>query len=323
MKRPHAFIPVLIITMIFIATLDISFGVVGYIGSPDEISELITDSLPNGLLRILTEIALAFALLITYPLQMWPVIETIEKTMTNIAHNIWKSKLIPLVSKKKDRKKIYGSLSEEDDKSDKIHSLNGENDDSTQGQDQEMSNPGEYITPLMLADDADYGSSDDRSRGSENSERKFTDVTEKNHIKQQSSGEDIHQPEEGTFKVLPPDKQIILLLSKYAMRSSLVILSYFVGIGIPNFNLLISLIGAVCSTPLAYIFPTLMHMKMLWLQRKDAIRRKVPFFNPITIVLATVDIIIFSFGILVAVFGTATTFVSILREVFKVPIPRY
>ena len=54
------------------------FGILGYIHYADDVEQLISDNLPYGTLSIVVQITLCLAILFTYPLQMYPVIEIVE-----------------------------------------------------------------------------------------------------------------------------------------------------------------------------------------------------------------------------------------------------
>ena len=54
------------------------FGVLGYTVYGEDVNQIVTESFPSGLLIQVVRCLLCFAILLTYPLQVFPVIEIIE-----------------------------------------------------------------------------------------------------------------------------------------------------------------------------------------------------------------------------------------------------
>ncbi len=54
------------------------FGMLGYIVYGEEVNQIVTESFPSGILIQVVQCLLCFAILLTYPLQIFPVIEIIE-----------------------------------------------------------------------------------------------------------------------------------------------------------------------------------------------------------------------------------------------------
>ena len=55
-----------------------TFGIFGYIHFGDGVEQLISDNFPYGTLSIIVQITVCVAVLFTYPLQMYPVVEIAE-----------------------------------------------------------------------------------------------------------------------------------------------------------------------------------------------------------------------------------------------------
>lgn len=80
MKRPQNYLPVLYSAIAVISIFYLSFGAIGYIGFGNHINEIITSELPNGVpLTYAVQGALVFALIMTFPVQLFPVIGIIEE----------------------------------------------------------------------------------------------------------------------------------------------------------------------------------------------------------------------------------------------------
>ena len=54
------------------------FGILGYVVYGEEVNQIVTESFPSGVLIQVVRCLLCFAILLTYPLQIFPVIEIIE-----------------------------------------------------------------------------------------------------------------------------------------------------------------------------------------------------------------------------------------------------
>lgn len=54
------------------------FGILGYTVYGEEVNQIVTESFPSGVLIQVVRCLLCFAILLTYPLQVFPVIEIIE-----------------------------------------------------------------------------------------------------------------------------------------------------------------------------------------------------------------------------------------------------
>lgn len=54
------------------------FGILGYVVYGEEVNQIVTESFPTGILIQVVRCLLCFAILLTYPLQIFPVIEIVE-----------------------------------------------------------------------------------------------------------------------------------------------------------------------------------------------------------------------------------------------------
>ena len=54
------------------------FGILGYVVYGEEVNQIVTESFPSGVLIQVVRCLLCFAILLTYPLQIFPVIEIVE-----------------------------------------------------------------------------------------------------------------------------------------------------------------------------------------------------------------------------------------------------
>ena len=54
------------------------FGLLGYTVYGEEVAQIVTESFPPGVLILIVRCLLCFAILLTYPLQIFPVIEIVE-----------------------------------------------------------------------------------------------------------------------------------------------------------------------------------------------------------------------------------------------------
>ena len=54
------------------------FGILGYVVYGEEVNQIVTESFPSGILIQVVRCLLCFAILLTYPLQIFPVIEIVE-----------------------------------------------------------------------------------------------------------------------------------------------------------------------------------------------------------------------------------------------------
>lgn len=54
------------------------FGILGYVVYGEEVNQIVTESFPSGILIQVVRCLLCLAILLTYPLQIFPVIEIIE-----------------------------------------------------------------------------------------------------------------------------------------------------------------------------------------------------------------------------------------------------
>ena len=59
------------------------FGLLGYLVYGEGVNQIVTESFPSGLLIQIVRCLLCFAILLTYPLQIFPVIEIIEGWLFN------------------------------------------------------------------------------------------------------------------------------------------------------------------------------------------------------------------------------------------------
>lgn len=69
------------ITVFLVAVLLSSFGILGYATYGDQTSDVITMNLPLNVVTSSVKIGLIFAIFCTYPLQLYPVSEIVEKNI--------------------------------------------------------------------------------------------------------------------------------------------------------------------------------------------------------------------------------------------------
>jgi amino acid permease len=114
-----------------------------------------------------------------------------------------------------------------------------------------------------------------------------------------------------------------------ALRTGLVFLALILAIAIPSFGLFISLIGSLFSTALAFVFPTLFHMKLFsWPSHWPATPLKLStsrLRNPHVFsnshlsyrdyILVIFDIVVFVFGILATIVCTVVSVQNIVTAI--------
>ena len=79
MKHPKQFSKVFVISAITVSSLVISVSSLSYIAYGSEVEDLITLNLPHNELTTLVRLIYSFGLLASFPLQMFPCLEIIEK----------------------------------------------------------------------------------------------------------------------------------------------------------------------------------------------------------------------------------------------------
>lgn len=77
------------------------------------------------------------------------------------------------------------------------------------------------------------------------------------------------------------------LISEMAFRTSMVLVTFSVAILVPNLGLLISLIGAVCSTSLALVFPVIIEYLVLS-RNGEPVSTSIVIRNILILLFATV-----------------------------------
>ncbi|KAI8430463.1 hypothetical protein MSG28_000731 [Choristoneura fumiferana] len=101
-----------------------------------------------------------------------------------------------------------------------------------------------------------------------------------------------------------------LLVSEYALRIALCLLTFVFAVSVPRLGLFISLFGALCLSALGICFPALMDMCVSWTESVAAqggLLRRIK------------DWLLFLFGILGLVVGTYTALLAIVRSFQTVP----
>jgi proton-coupled amino acid transporter len=96
-----------------------------------------------------------------------------------------------------------------------------------------------------------------------------------------------------------PSRTGFLLVRSLLLRAFLVALTVLVAVTIPEFDLLTSLIGSLCSTTLAFILPGLFHIKL---------------FPDSSLLVKTKDILVILFGILAMVVCTSVTIYDLIER---------
>lgn len=64
------------------------FGLLGYAVYGEAVEQIVTESFPHGVLIIIVRCLLCFAILLTYPLQIFPVIEIVEGWLFKPERNV-------------------------------------------------------------------------------------------------------------------------------------------------------------------------------------------------------------------------------------------
>lgn len=77
------------------------------------------------------------------------------------------------------------------------------------------------------------------------------------------------------------------LISEMAFRASMVLVTFSVALLVPNLGLLISLIGAVCSTSLALVFPVVIEYLVLT-RNNEPVNTSILIRNILILLLATI-----------------------------------
>lgn len=78
MKNPNRYLTLLFSAMATISLLLISFGSIGYVAYGDDTQGIITTDLPADILTLLVRVFICFSLLMSFPIQLFPVVEIIE-----------------------------------------------------------------------------------------------------------------------------------------------------------------------------------------------------------------------------------------------------
>jgi len=89
MKRPTMMLPVLYSVMGIISCLLISFGSIGYLGYGSATQSIITGNLPDNTWTLIIKLLLCFTLMVSFPIQMYPVIELFDKQIKNDKKWLW------------------------------------------------------------------------------------------------------------------------------------------------------------------------------------------------------------------------------------------
>ncbi|XP_010506002.2 PREDICTED: amino acid transporter ANTL1-like [Camelina sativa] len=97
MKEKDKFGKVLALSMLFIAVMYGSFGVLGYMAFGDETMDIITANLGAGLVSSLVQLGLCINLFFTFPLMMNPVFEIVERRFWSGMYCVWLRWLLVLV----------------------------------------------------------------------------------------------------------------------------------------------------------------------------------------------------------------------------------
>lgn len=64
------------------------FGLLGYAVYGEAVEQIVTESFPQGVLILIVRCLLCFAILLTYPLQIFPVIEIVEGWLFKPEQNV-------------------------------------------------------------------------------------------------------------------------------------------------------------------------------------------------------------------------------------------
>ena len=64
------------------------FGLLGYAVYGEAVEQIVTESFPQGVLILVVRCLLCFAILLTYPLQIFPVIEIVEGWLFKPEQNV-------------------------------------------------------------------------------------------------------------------------------------------------------------------------------------------------------------------------------------------
>lgn len=81
-----------------VSTILGSFGMLGYLIYGSNVPQIVTDRLETGVLTQLVRITLIIAVLMTYPLQLYPVIEIAESICFTKVHSKSKSHLSEIIA---------------------------------------------------------------------------------------------------------------------------------------------------------------------------------------------------------------------------------
>ncbi|KAL9655911.1 hypothetical protein ABK040_007532 [Willaertia magna] len=86
MKNKKAYPSLLYIGMIIICVSMASFGLIGYLSYGMGVNSLITFNIPKeGVLPLIVKICLMIALLLTYPIQLYPISQMIDQALTTLS----------------------------------------------------------------------------------------------------------------------------------------------------------------------------------------------------------------------------------------------
>lgn len=86
-RHQQSFTPIFIAVMLFIGTLIMSMGLLGYVACGDEVSTLVLLDLKEGALATTVQLAFAAAIIFTFPLMMAPALQIIESKFFAVVVN--------------------------------------------------------------------------------------------------------------------------------------------------------------------------------------------------------------------------------------------
>jgi proton-coupled amino acid transporter len=80
MKEPEKFIKILKILIVIVVITVVALGSIAYAGFGENIQDIVTMNLPNTGISSFARIMYCFGLIGSYPIQLIPALEIIEKT---------------------------------------------------------------------------------------------------------------------------------------------------------------------------------------------------------------------------------------------------
>ena len=334
MKKKKWFNTTLTITVLFIMIFYVIFATTGYIGYDNNIQKLITDNLPKGIIKFAVQLLIASGLTVTYPIILYPVVESLEKLFYK--YIILPKRKYPI---SKDTESTITDTTEHE------YYQNGFNRDiddvvSASGSkynEDSMSESTEEENSLLLENSSNtvkYNTIDDVRITLSNKNPKYTsnlakfvsmDVAKKDVsslrndvnsdmeiIVENISSAKISQIYGYASPKLPFHKSLIMFIFRAIVRTGLVFLTYLAAIKIPYFNLFIGLVGALFAASLQYTFPALLDIKILWLKFS-----KINKFSSklLSLVLMIKDMCIVVFGLFITISGSITTINSLYNAI--------